>query len=622
MSIATQEPLRAETPEEPPIGTYDPREPLGIRVPVFGATGPKWSGKTMLAFQLAPGLHTTGHKFAGQSRTQLLDCELSSASYHVPGVDRVDVHQAIRNTVGQREVKPIDVYEWFIGHINKIPPGRFDVIAVDPATDLESGLLEWVKKNPTMFGATANQFAKMPAIAIAAAKQKWKQVLIDIATRCRTFYFTAHLKAEWKGDRPTGQQVAKGYESLFEVASLYLRLEREKGREGEKPKPPSAIVLKDRLSFQELDPETGELDIISILPERLPIATAKAIRDYVKKPVGKRKKGLTADEVAPDPLAMTDDERLVLQAEIADRNREAAALELARVEAQTQLQDRLQANRASSTVPPQSAPSAPGASGEGDESGDYSGDQGAETDPPPAMVTSQQIADMVRIAKELWPDVAVMKAEMSIKFGEFGVSKSSELTEIQAMEVLSQLNNRLSVTKQQRAMANLAANAPEGDSTEQQRAQILFAFSTFGLDPDERSKLLFSQGAERIEQLSKIGADTLLTKLAGMNQARKAAVSAAPAPAGQSPDTAPPATPAPPAAPATPATKEQIERLRAVSGPAGWGRPQAEKWCADRGIAKVSEASADDVAALIDELDAAVKAFSGNGSGSSAMPGN
>lgn len=606
MSVATQESLRAETPEEPPIGTYDPREPLGIRVPVFGATGPKWSGKTMLAFQLAPGLHTAGHKFAGQSRTQLLDCELSSASYHVPGVDRVDVHQAIRNKVDKRAVKPIEVYEWFIDHVNRIPPGRFDVIAVDPATDLESGLLDWIKAHPADFGATANQFAKMPAIAIAAAKQKWKQVLIDIATRCRTFYFTAHLKAEWKGDRPTGQQVAKGYESLFEVASLYLRLEREKGREGEKPKPPSAIILKDRLSFQEFDPETGELDIISILPERLPIATAKAIRDYVKKPVGKRKRGgLTADEVAPDPLAMTDDERLVLQAEIADRNREAAALELARVEAQTQLQDRLQANRAASTVPPQSAPGAPGASGEGDESGDYSGDQGAEADPPPAMVTSQQIADMVRIAKELWPDVAVMKAEMSIKFGEFGVSKSSELTEIQAMEVLSQLNNQLSIAKQQRAMANLAANAPEGDSTPEQRSEILRYFTVLNLAGGMIEKMLFEQGAGHLDQLSKIGADTILTRLEAMRN--RIALN------NPTPDTTPPATPA---------TKEQIERLRAVSGPAGWGRQQAEKWCADRGIAKVSEATTDDVAALIDELDAAVKAFSGNGNGSSAMPGN
>lgn len=605
MSVATEEPPRAEV-IEPPIGTYNPNEPLGIRVPVMGATGPKWSGKTMLAFQLAPGLHPAGHKFAGKDRTQLLDCELSSASYHVPGVERVDVHQGIRKKVGQREVKPIDVYEWFIDHINKIPPGRFDVIAVDPATDLEAGLLEWVRSHPTDFGATANQFAKMPSIAIAAAKQKWKQVLIDVATRCKLFYFTAHLKAEWKGDRPTGQQVAKGYESLFEVASLYLRLEREKGREGEKPKPPSAIILKDRLSFQEFDAESGELDIISILPERLPIATAKAIRDYVRKPVGKRKKGLTADEVAPDPLAMTEDERLLLQAQIADNQREAAAMELATVESRTQLQDRLEKQRAAAAMVPSSGSSyGPPASGGGDESGDdgAGSDSGSTTDPPPTMITDQQKKDMVALAKQVWPDnVETMKAGMVAMFNEFGVSKSADLTEIQAMEVLSQLNLRLSEAKRARAAEDLAANAPEGDSTEEQRNLILNAFENQGVTEDEQAKLLLAHGAERIEQLSKIGADSLLQSLVKRLVAKTKE------------NAQPPAGPR--------ATPEQITRLRAVTELAGWGRPQAERWCAEHSVAKVSEASAEDVEALIMQLDTAVKSFGGGGNPANGMPGN
>lgn len=302
-------------------------EPLGIKCQIFGVTGPKWSGKTLLGYQIAPGFHAEGHPYAGQSRTINLDVEMSAGTYAVPGIDRVDVPSVLRDNFGIAEYKPIDIFKWFREWIGKVPQHRYDVIMVDPASDLESGLLDYVRVNPVEFGYSAAQFSKMESVAIACAKTLWKRLLIDIAARCQLFYFTTHEKAEWKGNKPTGKMIAKGMEPLYEVASLYLRLEREKQKEGERPKPPSATILKDRLSFQEFDPASGEVKIITILPERLPEATAKAIRNYVKYPVGKRKEGIKPEELAQE-VNLSDDEKLLIQAEIAANNAAAATANL------------------------------------------------------------------------------------------------------------------------------------------------------------------------------------------------------------------------------------------------------------------------------------------------------
>jgi hypothetical protein len=303
-------------------------QPLGIKCEVVGTTGPHWSGKTIFGLSLAPGVHPEGHQFAGQPRTLYLDFEKSGACYEGCGAERIDVPVALRDQFKDQAYKSIDMFQWFRKKTLGIKPGQFDVIVVDPVTDIEDGLVDYVRTHPTEFGYTSKQFSEAGGMMWGVVKALWKAVLADLAARCKIFYFVAHERTEWKGGRPTGKKIAKGKETLSELASLYLKLEREHPKDGEKPKPPSATILKDRLSHVTIDGE-GEMVTVQILPERIPELTPKAIRHYVSHPVGLRK--LKPEELIQDEK-LSDDERKFLELEIATQNAAAATAQLTRAE--------------------------------------------------------------------------------------------------------------------------------------------------------------------------------------------------------------------------------------------------------------------------------------------------
>lgn len=310
---------------ELPDGRLWPNSPSGspVQIEVFGATGDYRSGKTILGLSLAPGAHPAGHPFEGKPRTLILDCEKSAGTYGGTGCFRIDVPQRMmqkmydeKNSTGYLS---IDVFEWFLGLIEKLREHEFDVIMVDPVTDLEAGLVDYVKKNHSRFGLTANQMAKAGGLMWGAVKDYWKQLLLKLSTRCQTFYFTSHLRAVWSGDRPIpGKREPKGKETLMELASLYLWLERKADENGKVPAQPAAKVLKERLADTSII--DGILQIVPLMPPRLPIATVQEIRGYIARPpdYGKLAEG---EKVVKEQLS--DDEILTLQSQIAADQKDA-----------------------------------------------------------------------------------------------------------------------------------------------------------------------------------------------------------------------------------------------------------------------------------------------------------
>lgn len=270
-------------------------------IPIIGGTGEKWSGKTYFGISIKPG-----------PRTLVYDFEQSSVSYTFAGFERIDVQKAMHAKF-PNGYKPVDLWLWWIDHVRKLPAGKYDVIMVDPVTDLERGLVDWVFANPTAFGHTSSQYQKMSGVAWGDVKDFYKMVLADITAKCQTFYFTAHVGREFKGNVATEQLKARGKETLFELCSLYLWFERSPNARGERPEIPRAKVLKSRLSVGTV--ENDELVSRSVLPSRLPQATVKAIREYFAAPAGGRTQ--REDELAPE-VGMTDDERLRLQVQKAE----------------------------------------------------------------------------------------------------------------------------------------------------------------------------------------------------------------------------------------------------------------------------------------------------------------
>jgi hypothetical protein len=248
---------------------------------------------------------------------------MSLDSYTTLGFDHVQVPRLLLAKY-PKGYTPLQLWEWWLNDVSNLAPDQFDVILVDPITDLERGLVDWVSNNPTHFGHTAGQYAKMSGIMWGDVKDYWKLLLTGrVATKCQTFAFVSHMGEVFDkaSNKPTGERKAKGKDTLEEIASLYLQMERKKDRAGNRPAVPSAIVLKSRLSHIKMT-ENGP-DIRPALPPRLPVATPAAIRQYMLAPPDYS--NLAVEERAPDRV-MTDDERLKLQVQKAEAERDLAMM--------------------------------------------------------------------------------------------------------------------------------------------------------------------------------------------------------------------------------------------------------------------------------------------------------
>ncbi len=275
-------------------------------IPIIGGTGAKGSGKSRFGLSICPG-----------PKTLVYDLEQSTVSYDYIGFERVDIQKQMHST-HPKGYKPTDLWVWWLNHVRSLPVDKYRVIMVDPVTDLERGLADWVVANPSFFGHTPGQYAKMSGIMWGDAKDYLKMVLADITARCETFYFTAHIGAEFVGNTATGKMKPKGKETLFELASLYLWFERNPDKNGALGVP-SAHVRKSRLEVGSV--VDGEVVSYAVLPPRIPVATPKAIREYFKFPAGS--KSLVEGEKAVEEK-MSDDARLELETRKAEALRDIA----------------------------------------------------------------------------------------------------------------------------------------------------------------------------------------------------------------------------------------------------------------------------------------------------------
>ena len=284
-------------------------------IPIIGATGEFESGKTLMGLTICPGPQTLYYDF-----------EQSGASYDELGHKRINVMEEMQKAY-PNGYKPVDVYLWWSKHVKTVQPGQYKVIVLDPVTDLERGLTDWVSANPQYFGHTAAQYQKMSGIMWGDMKDHLKSLLADLSTRCETLFYTAHVGKEFEGNTATGKLKVKGKATLHELASLFVWLMRKPDARGAKPNKPSARILKSRLLVSRIDSE-GELIIEQVLPPIMPVCTPKALRDAFATPAG----GREIDDLerhVEDILSEEDRLRLETQRHEAERDAALAKLALA-----------------------------------------------------------------------------------------------------------------------------------------------------------------------------------------------------------------------------------------------------------------------------------------------------
>lgn len=282
-------------------------------IPIIGATGEYESGKTILGLTICPG-----------PKTLYYDFEQSGASYDDLGHERINVMEEMQKAY-PNGYKPVDVYLWWSKHVKTIPAGKYSVIVLDPVTDLERGLTDWVNANPAHFGHTAAQYQKMSGIMWGDMKDHLKSILADLSTRCETLFYTAHVGKEFEGNTATGKLKVKGKATLHELASLFLWLMRKPDARGVKPNKPSARVLKSRLLVSRIGAD-GELVMEQVLPPIMPVCTPKVIREAFAAPAGGRE---IDDMERYVEEVLSDEDRLRLETQRHEAERDAALAKLA-----------------------------------------------------------------------------------------------------------------------------------------------------------------------------------------------------------------------------------------------------------------------------------------------------
>jgi hypothetical protein len=330
--MAPEKPESSNSPHGTPQSTW------GIPIPMFGVTGDVNSGKSTFLRSIAPG-----------PRTCIYDTEKGHVGCERLGFKRVDVPDEMlaRYPGGYRA---LDTFVWWRDLIRTIPPGRFDVIALDVAEDIEQGLCDWVWENPLTFNHTREQYVKMSGIYWGDVAVIWKQILTDLAARCQTFAFAVHTGVVWVDKRPTQQKKPKGKRTLMELATLYLHLDRPLHADGGRRPVPTARVLKARLPKETI--VNGRLLTVECLPPQLPEATPEAIRAYMATPPNWAE--LRPEEKSPEK-PLTEEQWLEMRTALAQAEAERLRIE------------RMAAERAAVAITPaspMSVPSTPTASPE------------------------------------------------------------------------------------------------------------------------------------------------------------------------------------------------------------------------------------------------------------------
>ncbi len=430
--------------------SHPPIWPNGIEIKFLGLAGESDAGKTMFGAMIDP------------ANTLIRDYEQTAGVYQTGlGFTRIDVPAVMRQRVSNR-YKEIQKFEWWLESNRDIKHGQYSVIMDDPIEDLGPGLKAYMGSLHSEYGfKSADSFENMKGIFWGEARAFYKKELLALADKCQTFVFTNHMNYVWINKVCTTKREPKGLETLKELASVYLVLNRKLDQQGKKPRRPNAIVLQSRLAnFITTD---GKIDPIAILPAAFTDATPDAIRAYILKPADPNTK--KKSEKVPAEPPMSEDERAVLAHDTAVAQKEASQAEteanetaLARLNRQATRQAELTAtaNKA--------APATPAAK-------------------PPATPAKKPVKSKLRVAPAdptskrddepcgtFWSD-EVVRLMYELKFSRgkavkiltyFGAKKIPELTQGQAIRLVETLKAKL-LKQRTAAMLNSPAPVSEED---------------------------------------------------------------------------------------------------------------------------------------------------------------
>jgi hypothetical protein len=286
----------------------------GHPLPIIGISGSANAGKSYLAATLCA------------EKTLYLDTEKGAGAYKSFGCTYKDIRALTRARIN-RAPTPKDLFETVLEETGKVKLGDFELIVIDPFTGtLEQGIVELVSSKYASYGFTSeSKFTSSGGLFWSRVRGYEENFLLDLSDRCTSVVFVAQMKTIWRDGSATKEKEPQGKSTLFNLAALYLVLERKSiTRHVPPPLIPSAQVLKSHT----LHP----------FPPRLPEATYETIYSYLTNGLDG---GILSEEEQIIETPLSDDEKLQLQATIEETKLEAATAELERAK----IDERLNAAR-------------------------------------------------------------------------------------------------------------------------------------------------------------------------------------------------------------------------------------------------------------------------------------
>jgi len=467
----------------------------GINIPIIMVSGKVNDGKTLFALTIDPNCRKP--KSEAKPTTLVYDQEGSADSYKDSlNFEHKDTRAAVAAGVHREVIAPADgdprwvqilkqkadvndspaasmFRAWYLSLLD-VEPRQYTVGVCDTFTPLQEGLIDWLRRHPEAFGRTANEYGKASSMFLwPDVKNMLAHILaVDCRLRFETFVINLHLKNEWSDGRKTGNKIAEGLDVLEKLATLHLELDRtpkEKGKEA--PRVPAAILKKERLVKFGATPEEDQ----PILPPRLPVCSPDAIRKYIASPPDFAK--LSVAERLPDS-SLTDDQKLLIQQDVARNNAEAEAIKLSALDLARAAAARPEPTAKAHTAAAESTPAA------------------TQPQQPagPTFATTGQQQEMMGLLKELFASGAEAQAWMAAKYG---LNNPAGLTTADADGVLAELH-KMKAAKTMPPEPSPGEPEPgnDGKVTQGQRDQIRdMTMKLYGdRGPDEQAAWLKTLG--------------------------------------------------------------------------------------------------------------------------------
>ncbi len=295
-----------------------PLWPNGHKLGLISVSGEHESGKSLFGLTVCP------------ESVCVIDTERSVESYetafHLKRVRKLDEIAAQTsnavidlNSVAGLKADSISRKRCLDAVVEKIPAGRWRVIVVDVLTDVEDSFADYVEVNAGEFGYSTGQFAKMSGLKWKCVKRIEKTLLLRLMDKCECVVVARHMRDRWENGVRRNEREAKGLDSIDELSSLTVILERKTEKDGSKPGVPSALLVKSRLVHTEF--VNGEVKTSPMFPPRFAKFSPADVRHYILNPPNydKLKKGEKAEKAD-----LTEDEKLLIQSQIAADQRAAA----------------------------------------------------------------------------------------------------------------------------------------------------------------------------------------------------------------------------------------------------------------------------------------------------------